>query len=74
MLHSFFMRKQTSNSKPAQFTSSRRQFLTSAIGATSAFAGIQFLPSGVLGANAKLNLAFVGAGGPGAQNIQGCIN
>lgn len=68
------MSKNKATSTPAHFSPSRRRFLSTAATATSVFAGIQFLPSGVLGANAKLNLAFVGAGGRGAQNIKGCIS
>lgn len=60
--------------KHSAFSPSRRQFLTSGAAAAGAFAGIQFLPSGVLGANDKLNLGFVGAGGRGAQNIKGCAS
>lgn len=45
----------------------RRNFLTkSAI----AFAGIQFLPRTVFGANERLNIAFIGAGGKGWHAIQ----
>ena len=66
------MSKNTPTSEQSNFSRSRRRFLTTTAGATSAFAGIQFLPSGVLGQNEKLNVGFVGGGGRGAANISGC--
>jgi predicted dehydrogenase len=49
----------------------RRQVLTKS---AVAFAGIQFLPQSVFGANERLNIAFVGAGGKGWHAIQSLAN
>lgn len=68
------MSKNNRTSDSSNFSPSRRRFLATTASATSAFAGIQFLPSGVLGQNSKLNIGFVGAGGRGAANIKGCAS
>ena len=48
---------------------SRRQF---AKGTAAALAIPTFLPSRVFGANERLNVAGIGAGGKGAVDIDGC--
>ena len=48
----------------------RRHFLSQ----TAAFAGIQILPRSVFGANEKLNIAFIGAGGKGWHAVQSLQN
>lgn len=48
----------------------RRHFLTQS---AAVFTGIQFLPRSVLGANEKLNIGFVGAGGKGWHAIQSLL-
>lgn len=45
---------------------SRRRFLAH----SAAFAGVQILPRSVFGANEKLNIAFIGAGGKGGGAIK----
>ncbi|CAN5728840.1 Gfo/Idh/MocA family oxidoreductase [soil metagenome] len=45
----------------------RRQFLTRS---AAAFAGVQILPRSVFGANERLNIAFIGAGGKGWHAVQ----
>jgi len=49
----------------------RRKFLTRS---AAAFAGIQILPCSAFGANERLNIAFVGAGGKGWHAIQSLAN
>lgn len=49
----------------------RRHFLSKT---AAAFAGIQILPRSVFGANEKLNIAFVGAGGKGWHAVQSLQN
>jgi predicted dehydrogenase len=48
----------------------RRHFLCKS---AAAFAGVQILPSSVFGANEKLNIAFVGAGGKGWHAVQSLL-
>lgn len=48
----------------------RRHFLTQS---AAVFTGIQFLPRSVLGANEKLNIGCVGAGGKGWHAIQSLL-
>ena len=48
----------------------RRHFLTQS---AAVFTGIQFLPRSVFGANEKLNIGFVGAGGKGWHAIQSLL-
>ena len=48
----------------------RRHFLCQS---AAAFAGIQILPRSVFGANEKLNIAFVGAGGKGWHAVQSLL-
>ncbi|MCB1229410.1 MAG: Gfo/Idh/MocA family oxidoreductase [Verrucomicrobiae bacterium] len=69
------MSKNTSPNSTSPGGTSRRRFLTTLSGA----AAFQIVPSHVLRAqdgkqtpNEKLNIAFVGAGGRGASNLQGC--
>ena len=51
---------------------SRRQFVQRTGLAASALALPTFLPSRVFGANERLNVAAIGAGGKGAVDIDGC--
>ncbi|MDI1311382.1 Gfo/Idh/MocA family oxidoreductase [Prosthecobacter sp.] len=48
----------------------RRHFIAKT---AAAFAGIQILPRSVFGANEKLNIAFVGAGGKGWHAVQSLL-
>ncbi len=48
----------------------RRHFLSQS---AAVFAGIQILPRSVFGANEKLNIAFVGAGGKGWHAVQSLL-
>ncbi|HBU58494.1 MAG TPA: oxidoreductase, partial [Verrucomicrobiales bacterium] len=50
----------------------RRQFVQSSTLAASALALPTFVPSRVFGANERLNVAGIGAGGKGAVDIDGC--
>ena len=45
----------------------RRQFLKTTAGA---FAGVQILPASAVGANERLNLAFIGIGGKGEHAVR----
>lgn len=49
----------------------RRHFLAAS---SSAFIGVQILPRNVLGANEKMNIAFIGAGGKGGGSIRSLAN
>ncbi len=49
----------------------RRRFLATSAGA---FAGFQILPSSAVGANERLNIAFIGAGGKGWHAIRSLQN
>ena len=49
----------------------RRHFLAKS---AAAFAGAQILPRSVFGANEKLNIAFIGAGGKGGGAIKSLAN
>ena len=51
---------------------SRRQFAQRSALAASALALPTFVPSRVFGANERLNVAAIGAGGKGAVDIDGC--
>ena len=50
----------------------RRQFASRSALAASALALPTFVPSRVFGANERLNVAAIGAGGKGAVDIDGC--
>lgn len=45
----------------------RREFLTTSAGA---FAGVQILPASAVGANERINVAFIGCGGKGGHAIR----
>ena len=51
---------------------SRRQFAQRSVLAASTLALPTFVPSRVFGANERLNVAAIGAGGKGAVDIDGC--
>ena len=62
---------QTQTNTAIQRPASRRTFLK---GAAAALAAPLILPTSVFGANAKLNLAWVGFGGMGFRDLVGCAN